>query len=81
MQLSVIMAQMANTKYKYGIKPLRIRFVLFLVKNIFVSGIPYENQNVKFEIRISKSETNFQFSKIQMTKTECTTSKITSELN
>jgi len=45
--------------------PLVVKFVLFLAENMFVPRKLLENQNVKFEIRISKSETMTKFSKFK----------------
>ena len=44
---------------------LMMKLVFFLAENIFVHRKLHENENVKFEIRISKSETMTKFSKFK----------------
>ena len=59
----------------------RIPFLLFLdyeirvllAENIFVVRKVHENKNVKFEIRISKSETMTKFSKFKCHKSNART--------
>jgi len=51
--------------FAHPISRLVLEFVFFLAENIFVPRKLRENQNVKFEIRISKSETMTKFSKFK----------------